>query len=141
MSFLFFGKLFIAIGLCFQAYVLFDNPEVANAFNSKLASALSSCDCIPADIQAQIKEHLRLVVVGLLGCSALMVIIRSSFFKLLVILGLGILIWVNNHPLRQIPTFKDYRFWESLAILGGVIYLMGAEAHAPAPAKAKAKKE
>ena len=140
MALLFFGKLFIAIGLCFQAYILFSNVEAATNFNTKLAAALSSCDCIPADIQAQLKEHLRMVVVGLLGCSALMIVIRSSFFKLLVILGLGILIWVNHHPLRQIPSFKEYRFWESLAILGGVIYLMGAEANS-APAGAKVKKQ
>ena len=100
MALLFFGKLFIAIGLCFQAYMLFDNPEVANTFNTKLAAALSSCDCIPADIQVHLKQHLRLVVVGLLACSALMVVIRSFFFKFLVIIGLGILLWVNHHPLR-----------------------------------------
>ena len=139
MALLFLGKLFIAIGLCFQAYVLYSSPEVGAAFNTKLAAALTSCDCLPVDIKAHALEHGRMAVVGMLGCSALMVLVRSSLIKLLVILGMGISIWVNNQPFNAIPSFKDYRFWESLAILGGLIYLMGAEAH-PVPV-AKVKKQ
>lgn len=127
MSLLFLGKLLIAIGICFQAYALYSNTAEATAFNTKLAVALKSCDCIPANIKSHLQEHLRFIVVGLLGCSALMVIIRSSIFKFLVILGLTIIILVDNNPLRQIPTLKDHHFWQSLAILGGMIYLLGAE--------------
>ena len=127
MALLFLGKLLIAVGLCFQAYVLLDNPTVAEAFNTKLAAVLSSCNCIPAEIQAHIREHLRMVVVGLLSCSILMVFLRSCFIKFLVLLGLGTLLYVRHHPLTQIPSFKDQLFWESLAVIGGIIYLMGAE--------------
>lgn len=135
---LFLGKLFIAIGLCFQAFLLFENSTVIGSFNSKLAAVLSSCDCIPADIKVHVKEHLRMAIVGLLGCSALMVVIRASFIKILVILGLVSWMYVSHAPLTQIPSFKDAKFWESLAILGGVIYLLGAES-SRAVAKIKQK--
>ena len=68
MALLFLGKLFIAIGLCFLAYVLYSSPEVAAAFNAKLAAALTSCDCLPIDMKAHALEHGRMAVVGMLGC-------------------------------------------------------------------------
>lgn len=131
MALLFVGKLLIAVGLCFQAYTLYEDKASAVAFDSRLATVLKSCDCIPADIQAHLKEYLRLVVVGLLGFSSLMVFFKSALLKLPVLLGLVTLFVLRNAPFTSIPTFKDHAFWESLAVIGGVIYLMGAESCGP----------
>ena len=127
MALLFLGKLLIAVGICFQAYTLYEDKASATAFDSRLATVLKSCDFIPSDIQAHIKDHLRLVVVGLLGCSALMVLLKSCLVKLPVLLGLVTLFVLKNAPFTSIPTFKDHAFWESLAVIGGIVYLMGAE--------------
>ena len=54
MALLFLGKLFIAIGICFQAYILYSSTAAATAFNTKLAVAMTSCDMIPADMKPQI---------------------------------------------------------------------------------------
>ena len=127
MSLLFIGKLLIALGLCFQAYMLYSNPTVANTFNERLAIVVGSTNAIPSETKPLLLQHLRLVVVGLLACSALMVVVRSFLIKLFVLTGLVILLLVPNHPLSKVPSFHDHAFWESLAIIGGVIYLMGAE--------------
>lgn len=126
MALLFLGKLLIAVGLCFQAYTLYEDKASATAFDSRLATVLKSCDCIPADIQAHLKEYLRLVVVGLLGFSSLMVLFKSALLKLPVLLGLVTLFVVRNYPFTTVPGFKDHAFWESLSVIGGIIYLMGA---------------
>lgn len=55
MALLFVGKLLIAVGLCFQAYTLYEDKASATAFDSRLATVLKDCDCIPADIQAHLK--------------------------------------------------------------------------------------
>lgn len=127
MALLFLGKLLIAVSICFQAYQLYEDRATATAFDARLATVLKSCDYIPADIQAHIKQHLRLVVVGLLASSALMVFVRSCLIKFAVFLGLVTLFVLRNWPFTGIPSFKDQAFWESLAILGGIMYLMGAE--------------
>jgi hypothetical protein len=55
MALLFLGKLLIAVGICFQAYTLYEDKTTALAFDTRLSTVLKSCDCIPADIQAHIK--------------------------------------------------------------------------------------
>lgn len=127
MALLFLGKLLIAVGICFQAYTLYEDKPTALAFNTRLDTVLKSCDCISAEIQAHIKQHLRLVVVGLLACSGLMVLFRSCLLKFAVLLGLSAVFIVKYWPITAVPSFKDHAFWESLAIIGGIIYLMGAE--------------
>lgn len=129
MSLLFFGKLLVAIGICFQAYTLFESKSAATTFDNRLNTVLAACNCIPADIQQHIKAHLRLVVVGLLAFSGLMVFVRSCFVKVPVLLGLLIVFLVRYYPLAvpNFTTFKDRPYWELVAIIGGVIYLMGAD--------------
>ena len=139
MSLLFVGKLLIATGLCLQAYMLFDNPVVVEAFNTKLATLLSSCQCVPPEAQVLLKEYLRFVIVGLLAMSIPMVVLRSSFIKILVLLGLATLMFVRRHPLTEIPSFKEHTFWESIAILGGLIHLIGVEASMQSKPKKKQK--
>ena len=51
MALLFVGKLFIALGLCYQAYTLYENKASATLFDNQLAIALKPCHIIPADIQ------------------------------------------------------------------------------------------
>lgn len=127
MALLFVGKLLVALGICFQAYTLFESKSAATVFDNRVNTLLHSCHCIPAEIQGHIKAHLRLVVVGLLGFSALMVLIRSCFVKVPVLLGLLIVFLVRHYPLTAVPSYKDHAFWELVATIGGIIYLMGAD--------------
>ncbi len=138
MAALFLGKLLVAIGICFQAYLLFEDKTTATSFNSRLSTVLSSCDCIPAEIKVHLKEHLRLVVVALLGFSALMIFIRSCLVKIPVLLGLVTLFIVKYYPITAVPSFKDHAFWQLVATIGGIIYLMGADTCSPkSPAASK----
>ena len=130
MALLFLGKLLVALGICFQAYTLFESKSAATSFDNRLNTVLTACNCIPADIQAHIKAHLRLVVVGLLGFSALMVLVRSCFVKIPVLLGLVIVFLVRYYPLTAVPSFKERALWELVATIGGIIYLMGADSSA-----------
>lgn len=127
MALLFLGKLLIAAGIGFQAYTLYEDKASATNFDARLTGCLKSCDMIPADIQAHIKEHLRLVVVGLLAFSGLMVLFKSCWLKVPVFLGLVINFGLQHYPLKAVPSYKDQEFWGGLAIIGGVLYLMGAE--------------
>ena len=68
-----------------------------------------------------------MAIVGLLGCSALMVVTRTMFFKLLVLIGLVALTMVKHHPIKKVPHFDNIPFWEAVAIIGGMVYLMGAD--------------
>jgi hypothetical protein len=56
-----------------------------------------------------------------------MVLFRSCLLKFAVFLGLTIVFLLRYWPIAAVPSFKDHAFWESLAIIGGIIYLMGAE--------------
>lgn len=127
MAALFFGKLLVAIGICFQAYLLFEDKASATAFNSRLGTVLNTCDIIPADIKDLLKTHLRLAVVVMLGFSALAILVRSCLVKIPVLLGLATLFIVRYYPITTVPSFKDHAFWELVATIGGVIYLMGAD--------------
>ncbi len=127
MALAFIGKFLIAVSLCFQAYVLFSDVNAISIFNKQLQTVLTSCDCIPPNIAALLEQHIRYLIVGFLACSALMVISRSSFFKLLVLIGLTSLLIIKHHPIKTIPRLDNMHFWQSLAIVGGIIYLMGAD--------------
>lgn len=127
MALLFVGKLLIALGLCFQAYTLFQNKATATQFDTRLATVLTSCDCIPAEIQTHLRQHLRLVVVAFLGFSGLMVLVRSCLVKIPVLLGLVTLLLVKYWPITAVPSYKDQPFWQLLATIGGIVYLMGAD--------------
>lgn len=140
MALLFFGKLFIAVGLCLQAYLLFANPSVSQNFDATATTMLSSCDCLPPEVSALLKQHLRMIVVGLLGLSSLMIVTKSAFIKFLVIIGYVTLCYIRHYPLKQIPALTDYGFYENVAIVGGLIYLMGSDMSVQAP-KPKVKKQ
>ena len=121
------GKILIALSLVFQAYLLFENQTVATAFNTKLQDALEACKCIPPEIASHILQHGRLVVVGLLGSSVLMVLFRCWFFKLLPLLALSALLYIEHQPFTKVPCIGCTRLWEKVAVIGAVIYLMGAD--------------
>jgi|JI10StandDraft_1071094.scaffolds.fasta_scaffold39264_3 hypothetical protein len=127
MALLFVGKLLIALGLCYQAYTLYENKASATLFDNQLAIALKPCHIIPADIQHQIKTHLRLVLVALLGFSGLMVFFKTALLKIPVLLGLLTLFWVRHWPLTAVPSYRDHAFWELAATIGGIIFLIGAD--------------
>lgn len=127
MALLLVGKLFIALGLCYQAFLLFENKSTAGTFDQQLTKALQTCHIIPADIQAHLKAHLRLVVVGLLAFSGLMVIFKSAIVKIPVLLGLLTLFYLRHMPLTAVPSYRDHAFWELVATIGGIIFLLGAD--------------
>ncbi len=127
MVLLFLGKLLIAVGILFQAYTLYEDKATAATFNTKLATCLKTCDMIPAEIRAHIQEHLRLVIVGMLACSGLMVFLKTWLLKLPVLIGLVTLLWMKYWPLTAVPSYKDQEFWGAVAVIGGIIYLMGAD--------------
>ena len=127
MALLFVGKLLIALGLWYQAYLLFEHKATATTFDNQLTTSLKSCHIIPAEIQAHLKAHLRLVVVALLGFSGLMVFFRTAILKIPVLLGLLALLYLRHFPLTAIPSYKDHAFWELVATIGGVIFLLGAD--------------
>lgn len=125
----FIGKSLIAFSLCLQAYLLFSHKNSIDEFNRDTQGALSACDCIPPNIQAILKYHLRLVVVGLLLSSAFVAVTKLWVFKLTSILGLLALFWVEHHKsfnLQKCP-IGDVGLWESVAVIGALIYLLGAE--------------
>lgn len=127
MALLFVGKLLIALGLCYQAYLLFEHKATVTTFDNQLTTSLKSCHIIPAEIQAHLKVHLRLVVVALLGFSGLMVFFRTAILKIPVLLGLFTLFYLRHFPLTVIPSYRDHAFWELVATIGGVIFLLGAD--------------
>jgi hypothetical protein len=120
------GKLIIAITLCFQAYVLLTDSAVISAFSKETVGMLTTCNCIPPNIGDLIKQYLRFVVIGLLFSSGLMVIFKTCIFKILVLLGLILTFIVENHGLRAIPKIGNSEIWQQVAIIGSIIYIMGA---------------
>ena len=111
MALAFIGKVFIAVSLCFQAYILFSDANVILTFNKQLQTVLTSCDCIPPNIAALLQQYLRYIIVGLLACSSLMTISRSSFFKILVLIGLVSLFIMKHHPIKTVPSLTNGQFW------------------------------
>ena len=131
------GKFLIAVSLCFQAYILFSDSNTINLFNKQLNTLLTKCDCISTQVAQLLQQHLRFVIVGLLASSALMVISRAIFFKMLVLMGLISLLVIKHFPIKKLPPFDNVQFWEAVAIVGGIVYLMGADAERKEPAKVK----
>jgi hypothetical protein len=125
------GKLLIVASIVFQAYLFFADKQTTAAFDRQLVQALSACNCLSPEIQALVKQHLRLVVAGLLASSVLFLVSRCWLLKLPALLGLGLLLWVEHHEVfRSVPTWaivENTGLWHSLGLLGIVIYLIGAE--------------
>ena len=118
-----FGKLLITVSLVFQAYLLFENQTVATAFNTKLQAALEACDCIPADI-----------------ASVLMILSRCWCIKLLPLIALSALLYIEHQPFTKIPCIGCTRLWEKVAVIGAIIYLMGSDCGASSCTKPCATK-
>ena len=124
------GKLLIVAAICFQAFLLFQDKKEGDLFNKNLNDALAGCDCLKS-VKPLLQQHLRMVVVGLLGLSALMLALRTWVIKLFVLVGLSILLWVEHHNVfRKAPTFAlfdNFPFWHALGVIGAVLYLMDVE--------------
>jgi hypothetical protein len=123
----FVGKFLVAAALCFQAWLLFSNTAIIAEFDVKLGVALTTCSCIPANISALILQHGRLVMVGLLGTSALMVVMRCWLIKVLVILALSAQLYLEHQPFNKIPNLNNIQLWTQVALIGGLIYIMGSD--------------
>ena len=127
----FFGKLLIAVSIIFEAYLLYADKPAIDSFDKQLGHAMTGCDCLTPEILKLIKEHLRLVVAGLLASSILFVAIKSWVLKLPAFIGLSVLLWVEHHGVfKTIPSealLANTAFWHSLGVIGAIIYLAGAE--------------
>ena len=77
-----------------------------------------------------------MIIVALLASSVLMLAIQAPFVKILVLLGLIAHLFVMFNPTHKVPGLKSHGFWQELAIIGGVIYLMGADVARPKPVAA-----
>ena len=121
------GKFLMAVSLCFQAYILFEDNNTITLFNKQLQVVIGNCDCITPDIAILLQQYLRYVIVGLLSMSALMVVSRSIIFKFFLLLGLVSLLFIKHYPIKHLPRLDNIQFWEAIAIIGGIIYLMGAD--------------
>lgn len=128
------GKFLIIASIAFQAYLFFADRQAISTFDKDLSKTLAAYNFITPEIQALVKQHLRLVVVGLLGSSILILVSRSWLLKLPTLLGLGLLLLVEHHQVfRTIPTLallENTGLWHSLGLLGVIIYLLGAECSA-----------
>lgn len=131
MALLFLGKLLVAVSICYQAYLLFDDKKTATSFDTHAAATLKTLAFIPTDFSGLLLQHLRLAVVGLLAFSGLAVLVRSAIVKVPVVLGLLVLLFVNHWPITAVPSFRDYEFWQLVATIGGYVYLLGADHGAP----------
>lgn len=56
-----------------------------------------------------------------------MLFTKSCLVKLPVLLGLVLVFVLRNYPFANVPSYRDQIFWGNLAIIGGILYLMGAE--------------
>lgn len=121
------GKCIIVFSLCLQAYLLFQSELTIKLFNQQLARLLSSCECMPVEVALHVQEYLRLVVIGLLASSVLMIISRSAFPKILALLGVVAMFVIRNYPLSKLPSIDNISFYQSLALVGGILYLFGAD--------------
>lgn len=138
------GKTLIIASIVFEAYLIYADKQTITAFDKQLTHAMAGCDCFTPDIQKLLKEHLRLVVVGLLG-AAVLLFAKCWAFKLPTFLGLSLLLWVEQHEVfRRVPTLailENTALWHALGVIGVVIYLIGAECNSceNKPAEKKAE--
>ena len=81
-----------------------------------------------------------MAVVGLLGLSVLIPFTRSCLVKIFVLLGFLTLSYVRHFPIVGVPALTNHAFFENLAVVGGLIYLIGADTTGPkAPSGPKQK--
>lgn len=124
------GKTLIVAAILFQAWLLYQDKKEGDEFNKNLSEAIAGCSCCES-IRPHLEKYLRLVVVGLLATSALMIICKCWSIKLLTLFGLITLLWVEHHTVfKKVPTLAlldNSPFWHSMGVIGAIIYLMGAE--------------
>ena len=82
-------------------------------------------------MKALLTIYLKTVVAGLLASSAILLVSKFWAFKLPVLMGLGVLLWVNHHAVfSKVPTLKlldNTELCHALGVIGAIIYLLGAE--------------
>ena len=140
----FVGKFLIVASILFQAFLLYQDKKEGDEFNRNLKDALASCECL-ASIKPYLIQHLRLVIVGLLGFSAFMLVIRFWGIKLLTLTGLFLLLWVEHHgSLCKVPTIAlldNAALWHSWGVIGAILYLMADECKGCKKAKREKESE
>ena len=121
------GKILLVVGLCLQAYLLLLDKSTIASFQNDLASTLKRHQFIPNDIATFLTAYLHIIIASLLFTSILLLISKSNLSKILIIIGLCGLLFSKYGLIFKIPSFKERTFWQIIAVIGGVLYLMGIE--------------
>ena len=123
------GKALIVASILLQAFLLFQDQKEGAQFNKNLKAA-TTCHCFDA-VRIHLQQYLRLVVAGLLATSAVMLLVKCCIFKLATLIGLIILLVVENHAIFcKIPTIAildNVAFFHSLGVIGAVLYIAASE--------------
>ena len=104
-------------------------------------AALESCNQIPDHIAGYILFYARYVIAGLLGSAILMLFSKFSFFKLLPLIALISLTYLEHHNLSKMPCIECACFWTKISQIGALIYLMGADCTTVTTDKVKVEKK
>ena len=104
---LYLGKFLIIASLVFQAFLLYQDKNEASVFDKNLKNAMQGCDCFTPEIQQLLKQHLRLVIAGLLASSVLFLLLKHWLLKVFALVGLSLLLLVEHSQVfSAIPTLS-----------------------------------
>jgi hypothetical protein len=143
----FLGRVLLVSAILFWSYSLFSHSETINKFNSNLPGVLKLVTAIPADVVKVITENIlyvRYAVVGLLGLSALLILVRSKCVTILVLLGnattyvgfaIHTAVLANPSYDRSEATWQN--FIQHVGVAGALIYLIGTSCCNKTQPKAK----
>ena len=69
--------------------------------------------------------YLHFATIGLLFASVLMILFQYSFVKIIPLIGVILQTYITYGPIKKIPDFTNVGFWQNVAIMGGLIFMMG----------------
>ena len=119
------GKVLIVVGLCLQAYLLLTDKPTIQTFQKELASTISHLKFITPEMSSFLHRYLHAVIAACFFSSIMILVSRSTLSKLIVLVGFLLLLVGKYDIFHKIPAYKERSFWQLLALIGGVIYLMG----------------
>ena len=74
-----------------------------------------------------LQQYLHAVIAACFFSSLLILVSKSTLSKIIVLVGLLALLITKYDVFHKIPAYKERPFWQLLALIGGVVYLMGIE--------------
>lgn len=132
------GKLLIMTSLCIQAYLLLNDNSTSKNFDSNAGKMVASCSFLN-NLHLPI-QYYRLATIGLFFLSALMIFKKWVILKVFPLIGLLLNLMIVFHPINKVPSFSKTDFWQHIAVIGGIIYLMGADVYKTTAAAATVSK-